>query len=197
MKVIFFVVLSFFVFLPSVYAQEELKIDPITPTPVPEVEYVLPYPGILPDNPLYSLKASRDRIISFFIADPVKKSEFDLLQADKRLQAGIFLLHKNSPDVDLSITTISKGQNYLEEAIGVIAKIETEAAKKQKKEPHDTPEAMATGDAPEKLYTAARKHHQVLEQEYKTIPADHQKEFRLLLSRSDQLIHRAGAIRSH
>lgn len=196
MKVIFFVVLSFFVFLPSVFAQEELKIDPITPTPVPEVEYALPYPGILPDNPLYSLKASRDRIISFFIADPVKKSEFDLLQADKRLQAGVFLLHKHHPDVDLAITTISKGQNYLEEAITVITKIEKEALQKQKKSPTGTPDASVVGDVPEKLYTASQKHHQVLEKEYKTIPPDQQKEFMLLLTRSKQLINRAGAVRS-
>ena len=54
------VLVSFLIFLATVspvFAQEELQIDTISPTPVPEVEYTLPYPGLLPDNPLYSLKA--------------------------------------------------------------------------------------------------------------------------------------------
>ena len=57
----------------------------MTPTPTPN--YLLPYPGMLPDNPLYMLKAMRDRVINFLIADSQKKAEFYLLQSDKRLNA--------------------------------------------------------------------------------------------------------------
>lgn len=81
-----------------------------------EVNYELPYPGLLPDNPLYFLRAARDRIVSFLIADPKKKAEFNLLQADKRLNAGIYLFDKGK--IDLSISTISKAENYFEEALG-------------------------------------------------------------------------------
>lgn len=63
-----------------------------TPTPMPQkVEYILPYPGILPTHPLYVLKTIRDRIIEFLITDPVRKAEFYILQADKKLNMGVFL----------------------------------------------------------------------------------------------------------
>lgn len=75
------------VFVSPVFAQSP------SPTPVSEQapqEYVLPYPGILPDHPLYFLKALRDRILEALIVDPQRKAEFYLLQADKRLNMGIF-----------------------------------------------------------------------------------------------------------
>ena len=40
------------------------------------VKYELPYPGILPDNPLYFLKQIRDWIMERLITDPLKKIEF-------------------------------------------------------------------------------------------------------------------------
>lgn len=66
----------------------------ITPTPMPAptpVEYALPYPGMLPDHPLYFLKNLRDRIIELLITDPINKAEFYLLQADKKLNMSIIL----------------------------------------------------------------------------------------------------------
>jgi len=47
------------------------------------IDYTLPYPGLLPDNPLYPLKMIRDRIILFLINDSAKRTEYYLLQADK------------------------------------------------------------------------------------------------------------------
>lgn len=171
-----FLLLLFIV--PQVSAQEELKIDgaTITTTPVPEINYTLPYPGILPDNPLYALKAARDRVVSFFISDPLKKAEFDLLQADKRVQAGLFLLHKENPDVSLAITTISKGQNYLDEAIVSAAKV------KQQKD-------MLT-DFPARLATAAKKHRELLKKEAPRIKGEEKKDFDILLKRADGFVTR-------
>lgn len=88
-------------------------------------DYQLPYPGILPDNPLYPLKAFRDRVVDFLISDPLKKAEFNILQSDKHLNAGIYLLKKGKPD--LAESTISKGENYFEKAMGNIR--EAKAAK--------------------------------------------------------------------
>lgn len=71
----------------------------VAPTPVPVmVEYVLPYPGMLPDNPLYFLKNVRDQIIELLISDPVRKAEFYLLQADKKLSMGITLSDKGKSE---------------------------------------------------------------------------------------------------
>lgn len=77
--------------------------------------YQLPYAGLLPDNPLYFVKALRDRIIEILISDPIKKAEFDLRSADKRLSIGIALFDKKK--YELSESTISKGENYFEEGI--------------------------------------------------------------------------------
>jgi len=85
-----------------------------------KIEYELPFPGILPDSPLYFLKVTRDRVVSILISDPMKKAEFDLLQSEKRLKAGVALLGKKKND--LGISTIHKGQNYFEEALGEIVK---------------------------------------------------------------------------
>jgi hypothetical protein len=88
------------------------------------VQYTLPYTGILPDNPLYFLKALRDNAYGLLITDPLKKSEYDLLMADKRLGGAEALLLKNKND--LAITTLSKSGNYFYQAVQQAA-----AAKKQ------------------------------------------------------------------
>lgn len=110
------------VFVPSVFAQTSK--DPSAPSAGPgsttssgqeKVDYQLPYPGVLPDSPLYGLKVLRDRIYGFFVSDPLLKSEFDLLQADKRLNSGLFLFNKGKKE--LAESTISKGENYFDDEI--------------------------------------------------------------------------------
>lgn len=81
----------------------------------PKVEYQLPFPGILPDNPLYMIKAFRDRIMEVLIAEPVRKTEFYVLQADKRLGMGVQLLDKGN--TALAETTFSKGETYMDKAV--------------------------------------------------------------------------------
>ena len=56
-----------------------------------KVEYTLPYPGILPDHPLYFLKRFRDWLMEQLIADPVKKIQFYVQQSDKAINASVFL----------------------------------------------------------------------------------------------------------
>jgi hypothetical protein len=111
-----------------------------------EISYELPYPGLLPDNPLYFLRVIRDKTVDFFISDPVKKTEFDLLQADKRLNAGIFLLNKGK--ISLALTTVSKAENYFSEAIDKMGE-----AKMQ---------GINTGVIKGKLENALKKHEQEL-----------------------------------
>src|SRR5581483_4884765 len=118
------------VFVGSAMAQEEMAQEDETLTTtsmqlatpeakmaMQEVVYTMPYPGLLPDSPLYPLKAFRDKVVSVLISDPQKQAEFDLLQADKRLGAGIALLKKNKKDYKLAESTIDKGENYFGLAI--------------------------------------------------------------------------------
>lgn len=87
----------------------------VSPSLVQKIEYELAYPGILPDNPLYIFKAARDKMVGFLINDPSKKAEFDLLTSDKRFYAAVFLVDKDKDA--LAISTLSKGNNYFEDAI--------------------------------------------------------------------------------
>lgn len=115
-KLLWLLPLLFLITIPQlIYAQ---TLFPKTPTPTPiSVDYTMPYPGLLPDNPLYSLKVLRDRLISFFISDPLKRSSFDLLQADKRLEGAYYLQQKGGTYDSLVGTTASKAENYFDEAL--------------------------------------------------------------------------------
>lgn len=121
----------------------------LSPTPTP-VDYQLPYPGILPTNPFYKLKTLRDRVIGFLISDPIKKVEFDLLQADKRLNAGVYLSQSSPKDETDISDIISKGNNYFQEAI-----TQEHLAKQQ---------GNNVTDVNQQLYTSLLKHEQVLHQ---------------------------------
>lgn len=78
------------------------------------VNYYLPYPGILPDHPLYWVKMTRDRLQLWLIADKEVRAEKMLLYADKRLGAGWALIEGQK--ADLGVTTLTKAEKYLEQA---------------------------------------------------------------------------------
>ncbi len=112
------------------------------------VEYELPYPGILPDHPLYFLKQARDWMLDRLIVDSVKKAEFYILQADKRLNAGMMLLDKGN-DL-LGEQVISKGEKYMNNALTLLAS--------QKAEGRDVPANIV-----DRLEKAVAKHRELLE----------------------------------
>ena len=158
----YFLALFLFLFLTTpILAQEE-----VSPTPSP-VQYQLPYPGILPDNTLYPLKTIRDRIIGILISDSLKKAEFNLLQADKRLSAGVSLFKKGKTDMAESV--ISKGENYFEDAI-----VKAEEAKKQE---------MHTKDIAANLFVASQKHEEVIKELTAKTKGEDKKKFEAILQR--------------
>ncbi len=104
----------------NIFASEMTTVS-VEATPPASVDYTLAYPGILPDNPLYFLKAARDRVVGFLISDIEKRAEFNLLTADKRINASYMLVKKGK--YELAVTTLSKSNNYMEEALLEISKI--------------------------------------------------------------------------
>jgi len=121
-----------------------------SPTPVPEVVYNLAYSGgILPNNPLWYLKAARDRIQYFITTDKLKKADLALLFSDKRLSASLILLQKKNPD--LAVSVLTKGEKYLEMASS------DEVTARQA--------GLNTNDFLIKLATASLKHRQVIEEQ--------------------------------
>ncbi len=83
------------------------------------VEYVLPYPGILPDHPLFAIKTLRDWIFEQLITDPFRKTEFYILQADKRLSMALAFMDKAKPEGALA--AVSDAQGFMEKAIKTVA----------------------------------------------------------------------------
>jgi len=101
------------------FANLSFAVEKNTPFTYAEIvkDYNLPYPGLLPDNRLYFLKMTRDKIIGMLISDPLKKVDYDILAADKRLSSGIFLLTSDEKKYSLATSTISKGENYFVDAV--------------------------------------------------------------------------------
>lgn len=150
-----------------------------SPPPVQSVDYEMPYPGLLPDNPFYILKTTRDQIVGLLITDSFKKAEFDLLQSDKRFQAGVMLYQKDRSKKKLSFTTISKGHNYLDKAIE-----KTGDAGKQK---------VVISGIRDKIYKSIQKQREVLTLLRKS-REDEATEIDTLLQRLDVLQEKATQI---
>jgi len=98
--------IGFFLMFSLALAQETA---PASPAPSP-VDYALPYPGILPDNPLFFLKRLRDLILIQLISNPVRKAEFHQLLADKYHSMGEVLLEKGKAEI--AISTFTKGTQF-------------------------------------------------------------------------------------
>jgi hypothetical protein len=143
------------------------------------IDYAFPYPGLLPDNPIYFLKATRDRVISFFIKDTMKKASFDLLQADKRVEASVLLAKKGKSQSPLVVSTFSKADNYFEEAAQQVT-----SAKSEKKDVT----ALAG-----KMQTAAKKYKEVLQSLEGSLSAE-KSSYKILLDRADILIQKANKL---
>jgi hypothetical protein len=142
--------LLFFFNLNFVFAQEELKIDDTDSysTESACVDYALPYPGLLPDSPLYFLKVARDVVTKFFISDSFKKAEYDLLQADKNLNTGYYLFLKNVNKDKMILSSISRGETSFENVIKDIS-----AAKEQ---------GVDVMDFVDKMTLSLQKHKEIL-----------------------------------
>lgn len=75
-----------------------------------KVVYDLPYPGILPDHPLYFVKIIRDRVTEFMTRELIGKAQIYLLYSDKRVAMAMTLSKKGKSQ--LAISTFSKGEKY-------------------------------------------------------------------------------------
>lgn len=152
-------VLMLLVYSGGVYAQsKDLIYSPVTPTP--NVEYALPFPGILPDHPMYFIKTFRDKILLFFTRDPIKKINITLLISDKNLVMGQILWEKGN--IDLSLSTFVQAEKHLLNTALEIANL-----KKQDK----LPPGLA-----DKVELAAKKHEELISKLSESQSGDLQKQ---------------------
>jgi hypothetical protein len=116
------VIIMFAFSLQKVHAQTENPTTQVEPQNVQliseELEYTLPFPGILPDHPLYFVKSTRDAIMRMFISNPIKKVEFSLLQSDKYLSMAI--VYADMKKWDRAGQTVVQSQKEMEQAIAEV-----------------------------------------------------------------------------
>lgn len=157
-----------------VFAQE------ITPSPSPKpVDYTLPYPGLLPDHPLYFLRALRDTLQEVFVSDPVKKAEYYQLQADKGISASQVLARKEGAVV-LAAATAGEALTAYDKAI--------EAAMEAKKQGH------AIQEIRNKLIESNCKHREVLEQIRDSVKESEQAAFKKEEQKARELGNKAKTL---
>jgi hypothetical protein len=122
-----------------------------------EINYQLPYEGrVLPDSPLWVLKAARDRVWFLITSSPLKKAELALLFSDKRLVSAQILFKNRKPDI--AISTLTKGEKYLEVAVA------DEAVARSRG--YDTSAFL------QRLAVASLKHRQMIESLMPLVPED-------------------------
>jgi hypothetical protein len=122
-----------------------------------EIDYYLAYPGrVLPDHPLWPLKALRDRLWFLVTTNPSRKAELNLLFADKRLGSSKLLFEKGKAGIAYS--TLTKAEKYLEETSNL--------EKENRREGIDTSAFL------ERLAKASLKHFQVMQEILAIAPED-------------------------
>lgn len=150
-KKVFIIIIVVFLLIPSyVFAK---------------TDYTLPWPGILPDHPLYKLKVLRNKIIAKMIIDPVKKIESDLLMADKTIYASKLLVDKGK--IALAKDTALKGENFY----SILVQDYNNALLKGKKIP---------SSLDWKITLAAIKHQEIFKELENKVNSDDKKTFQIV-----------------
>lgn len=122
-----------------------------------KIDYFLAYPGrVLPDSPLWSLKALRDRFWLMITTDSKRRIELKILFADKRLGASEILFKKKKASE--ALTTLTKAEKYLEEA-----SLEEEIIRRKG---YDTTDLLYA------LANSSLKHYQVIRELLEFVPED-------------------------
>jgi hypothetical protein len=180
-KAIALVILTFIFLVKPTFAQTITLPMPTagtTPSVEPSIiNYDLPYPGILPGSPLYVFKNIRDKLKEFTTTDPVRKTEFYLLQADKQLASALLLYKQNQKE--LADATLLKSQNNLDKSIDSLI----ESKKLQKN----------VNDLPIKIKTSSEKQKQEVLMLMENSKNDDAGEFKKSLNRAEQNENRANS----
>lgn len=137
-----------------------------------KVIYDLPYPGILPDHPLYPVKMVRDRLLDLVTRENIKKAELYFLFSDKRAAMAISLA--NSGKSKLAISTLTKGEKYFLKIPALLSNA--------KKQGSSAPESLIY-----KLKLSNDKHREIIDEITKKIPQGQEKDIEYLLEINGQI----------
>lgn len=150
----------------------------VSPRPSP-VEYTLPYPGLLPDHPLYFLRALRDSIQKLLVSKPEEKADYYLLQADKAVSASSMLVQK--PETHkLAGAVAIESQEYFSEALDSVEEAHTQGFGIQ----HIT----------QRLIMASKKHQETLIGLQRAVGEEEKEVFDKAIQQAKQLEKKAKAL---
>lgn len=156
------ILICFVIILPISLAQES---SPPVPAPSP-VDYTLPYPGLLPDHPLYIIKSLRDKLLSVLIFDPIRKIEFYQLMTDKHINTAIFLVEKNK--TSQALNTLKQARIFFKETTTLVNQL-------------PPTKADQIGNTKIRFQKSLLKYIEVLSQLVANFSADEQKEVASML----------------
>ena len=148
--------------------------DSLVKTPQEKISYNLPYPGLLPDSPLYFVKITRDRITDFLTRDNLKKAELYLLYSDKRAAMSLVLARKGKSQ--LAIDTFAKGEKYSLKIPDLL-----KSAKKQG--------GQATSNFSQTLKLSNAKHKELIDELIKILPQGLDQSLAQLSELNQQIKH--------
>ena len=80
-----------------------------------DIDYDLPFAGLLPDSPFYLIKQARDHMHVFFTRDNIKKAELLLLLTDKKVGMAEQLAEKGK--WELAVETLQDSENDVEKML--------------------------------------------------------------------------------
>ena len=142
-------------------------------------KYDLPYPGILPDHGLYSIKSARDKLWLFVTRDHIHKMELLLLMSDKHL-AMARLLVDNDKDALGGENTL-KAEQLASEMIDIMG-----TATKQG--------AAPKGDFVTQVKLSNKKHREIIEATLTTVPKNKQADLKKALMLNKKLKDRLAKL---
>lgn len=137
-----------------------------------KVAYNLPYPGVLPDHPLFFLKTIRDKFMEWTTRDNIKKAELFLLFSDKRVAMTQELIKKGKDKQALDI--FLQGEQYFQKIPKIL-----ETSEKQGVSP--------SADLIQRLRLSNAKHKEVAETLLKNLPQGESAEINQILDLNKQI----------
>lgn len=135
------------------------------------VNYELPYPGILPGNPLYSVKSVRDSLMQWMTRDNIKKAQLRLQISDKQVRGAQMLL--KDKDYDRAEKILIDGEDIFDRALE-----DALNAKEQGASP--------TSEFREKMRVSNLKHKEVISDILKSVPQKERDGFKKSLQQNEE-----------
>lgn len=172
---VFFLIFAFLFFPTKVFVPHAQEVT----LNQDKVEYNLPYPGILPDHPLFILKKARDKILELTTRDTMKKVELYLLLSDKYF-AMAKALATNGKDKQAMIT-LEQGEIYFTKIPSLI-----EISRKQGVSP--------SADLVQRLQLSNEKHKEVAEELLKGLAQGQEETINRVLKLNAEMKKKVGKL---